>query len=348
LSSTIRISPTTVPRRCPLRLPEAWQPPVPAWCSELSAVPEAVVSYLGVQSRATKPPDEVRALRARVEPSAARVEQAWFADPEGYRNDVLVAYWRDPHAYETWTNGAFSIFWSARERLTGDVGFWRETFRAPADHRETLFSGDDRPAGLAALGARFVGPVAEHGYWGGARDRIPCSGRSELSADARLAPRRGDTLGRRVVIEPPEHLCVIRSAQDSTDCSGREAELFDSSVFPVLVDGMRYLSEHPAETGCYSCRFMQESSPGAPARPRTFAVGQFVSLEHLERWAASHPTHLRIFDRFLTMATELGPAIRLRLWHEVFVLPRAAGRFEYVNCHPGTGLLPFLEAVDSG
>jgi aldoxime dehydratase len=197
------------------------------------------------------------------------------------------------------------------------------------------------------LGTQFVGPVAEHGYWGGARDRIPRSGQSELSAEATLASRPRDTLGRCVVIEPPEQLCLIRSAQDSTDCSGREAELLDSSVFPVLVEGMRYLSEHPVETGCYSCRLMEELSPGVAARPRTFAVAQFVSLGHLERWAASHPTHLRIFDRFLAMAAELGPAMRLRLWHEVFVLPRGAGRFEYLNCHPGTGLLPFLEAVDS-
>jgi aldoxime dehydratase len=328
-------------------MPEAWQPPVPAWCAELSAVPEPVVSYFGVQSRAAEPPAEVRELRAHVESSAARVEQAWYLDPEGCRNDVLVAYWREPSTYESWEHDSFPGFWSAPERVRGELGYWRETFRAPLDSRETLFSGDDRPAGLAALGTRFLGPVAEHGYWGGARDRIPRSGQSELPADATVTRRRRDTLGRRVVIEPPENLCLIRSAQDSTDCSGREAELFDSSVFPVLVEGMRYLSEHPSETGCYSCRFMQEPTTGAAARPRTFAVAQFVSLGHLERWAASHPTHLRIFDRFLTMATELGPAIRLRLWHEVFVLPRGAGRFEYVNCHRGTGLLPFLEAADS-
>ena len=34
----------------------------------------------------------------------------------------------------------------------------------------------------------------------------------------------------------------------------------------------------------------------------------------------------------------------LQLWHEVAVLPHKEQLFEYVNCHPGTGLLPFFES----
>jgi aldoxime dehydratase len=329
-------------------MPDSWLPPVPAWCGELAAVPEAVVSYLGVQARESVTTDAVRNLRARVEGAAAHVEQASYVDDHGYRNDVLVAYWRRQVDHEAWLDAGFSAWWSARERLAGEVGYWRETFVAPASHRETLFSGSDRPAGLAALAQGFVGPVAEHGYWGGARDRIPYAAQSELAAAADLTPRRPETFGRRLVVEPPEHLCIIRSAQDPSDCSGREAQLYDSSVLPVLRDGMRYLREHPEETGCYSCRFLEEPAPAAGVRPRTFAVAQFASLGHLERWAASHPTHLAIFGRFIDMATELGPTIRLRLWHEVCVLPRGAGHFEYLNCHPATGLLPFLESAESG
>ncbi len=110
---------------------------------------------------------------------------------------------------------------------------------------------------------------------------------------------------------------------------------------------MDYLRDHPRETGCFSCRFMHELEPDGSSSQRTFALAHFVSLGHLERWAASHPTHLAIFNEFLAMATELGPAMRLRLWHEVYVLPRGAGRFEYANCHPGTGLLPFEQLVEA-
>jgi aldoxime dehydratase len=34
----------------------------------------------------------------------------------------------------------------------------------------------------------------------------------------------------------------------------------------------------------------------------------------------------------------LGPAARLRLYHEVSVLPVDGQLFEYVDCRPGTGL----------
>ena len=320
---------------------------MPAFCSDLSALPRPVVACLGVQSQRQAAPAGIAELRKQVHGHAARIERAWYTDAEGYRNDVLVCYWSDEATYLQWANGEFAAWWSAPERLAGETGYWREVFSAPADHRETLFSGDDRPAGLAALGTRLFGPVAEHGYWGGARDRIPVSASDELDVERKLEPRRGTTLGRRLSVEPPEHVCVIRSAQDSTDCTGREADLYQGRVYPVLIKGMDYLRDHPRETGCFSCRFMHELEADGTASPRSFAVAHFVSLGHLERWAASHPMHLAIFEEFLAMAAELGPAMRLRLWHEVYVLPRGAGRFEYLNCHPGTGLLPFLESVEA-
>lgn len=349
MTPTPRISLTAgSERRCPLRMPEAWVPPVPAFCSDLSALPRSIVVCLGVQSERQTTPPEVASLRKWVDGHAPRIEQAWYTDAQGYRNDVLFCYWPDETSYRQWANGEFAAWWSAPERLAGGTGYWREVFSASQDHRETLFSSDDRPAGLAALGSRLFGPVAEHGYWGGARDRIPVSAGLDLDVDRTLDPRKRTTFARRLSVEPPRHVCVIRSAQDSADCTGREADLYQERVYPVLIRGMDYLRDHPRETGCFSCRFMHELEPdGSPSR-RSFALAHFVSLGHLERWAASHPTHLAIFNEFLAMAAELGPAMRLRLWHEVFVLPRGAGRFEYVNCHPGTGLLPFEQSVEGG
>ncbi|MGH8241542.1 MAG: phenylacetaldoxime dehydratase family protein, partial [Steroidobacteraceae bacterium] len=119
-------------------------------------------------------------------------------------------------------------------------------------------------------------------------------------------------------------------------------------VYPMLLKGMEFLRDQPAQTGCYSCRFMSEvDERGGPTR-RTFGLAAFASLAHLEQWAESHPTHLAIFNQFLTMAAELGAQMRLRLWHEVFVLPAGGGHsFEYLNCHPATGLIPFLPPVES-
>jgi aldoxime dehydratase len=58
----------------------------------------------------------------------------------------------------------------------------------------------------------------------------------------------------------------------------------------------------------------------------------------MERWSESHPTHLEIFAAFMRMAQSLDFRL-LRLYHEVSVLRAEEQRFEYLNCHPGTGLL---------
>jgi aldoxime dehydratase len=38
----------------------------------------------------------------------------------------------------------------------------------------------------------------------------------------------------------------------------------------------------------------------------------------------------------------LGPAAKLKLYHEVTVLRADEQRFEYLNCHEGTGMLRAL------
>ena len=63
-------------------------------------------------------------------------------------------------------------------------------------------------------------------------------------------------------------------------------------------------------------------------------------LAHLEQWVSSHPTHLAIYDRFMAMVQEHNFQLNIKLWHEVAVLPGNGQQFEYINCHPETGLLP--------
>ena len=56
----------------------------------------------------------------------------------------------------------------------------------------------------------------------------------------------------------------------------------------------------------------------------------------LERWAESHPTHLRIFVTFMRVAAQV---TKLQLYHEVSVFDRDSQGYEYINCHPSTGLM---------
>lgn len=331
-------------RRCPRRMPTAWQPAVPAFVSDLQQLKSVVVCSVGVQSRNGYPTRPMRLLRDRLGNGATRIEQAWHTDADGFRNDALMCYFAGATAYQRAIQD-LAPWWDDPVRLTEDVGYWREAFSAPLSHRETLFSANDRPAGMGALSTSpMLGPIAEHGYWGGARDRMPCSGNDDFPATSvAVADASCESSGRRLSLQPDANLCIIRSGQDLTDCSGRELDLYTHRVYPMLLKGMEFLRDHPTDTGCYSCRFMSELDESGQPTQRTFGLAAFASLAHLEKWAESHPTHLAIFNEFLMMAAELGPQMRLRLWHEVFVLPSgAAHSFEYLNCHPGTGLIPFM------
>ena len=44
------------------------------------------------------------------------------------------------------------------------------------------------------------------------------------------------------------------------------------------------------------------------------------------------------------MVREFGADLKLKLWHEVSVLPATQQTFEYINCRPETGLLAYFPA----
>lgn len=74
----------------------------------------------------------------------------------------------------------------------------------------------------------------------------------------------------------------------------------------------------------------------------TVDLSWWRSLEDLETWSESHPTHVAIFRAALKYLSTMGPAARLRLYHEVTVADEGQTRFEYLGCHPRTGLLRAL------
>jgi aldoxime dehydratase len=102
---------------------------------------------------------------------------------------------------------------------------------------------------------------------------------------------------------------------------------------------MRYLRDEGAGIGCLSCRYMTVLDESGGATEKTFGLAHFDSLASLEAWAKSHPTHLAIFGGFMRYVQELNFQIALRLYHEIAVVPAGGQYFEYVNCHPATGLL---------
>lgn len=333
----------------PRFMPPDWRPPAKAWSASFAqqATP-VVMAYFGTQCESY---DHER-LNLQTDSffdcadAPANVERANFLDRAGYRNFLSSAYWTDPAPYERWKDkSGFEAWWSDPARLNDRQGHFREILTIPPNRFETLFTYDCL-AGVAKTGAcPVVGPIREHNYWGSMRDRIPVSASDALiSPHGDRLPRLGATVtaSRRLRVKVPENLAVIRSGQDWTNCAGAELAQYRESVRPALLEGMDFLRDHPDETGCCDLRFAEETNRDGSPLKKTFGLGYFLTLGHLEKWASTHPTHLAIFSKFLTMAREHGSNLELKLWHEVSVLPAEGQVFEYVNCHPDTGLLPYF------
>ena len=228
------------------------------------------------------------------------------------------------------------------------MGYWIETFSIARADFETIF-GTNNPAGVACKATGMVHNDRSHGYWGSMRDRIPNSATdpfiSPLGNRLGQKPPR-ETFGKHLRVNPPTNLCYIRSGQDYSHCGEEQKKFYVNEVAPVLKEGMDFLRDNPSETGCCSLRFA--AVVGMDGRPteRTFGLGYFLSLGNLEDWSSTHSTHLVIFSRWQQMYRKHNVALELQTWHEVAILRSAATQFEYLNCHPGTGLLPFFEVEE--
>jgi aldoxime dehydratase len=337
----------------PRFMPPDWKPPAPAWSASFAQQTTPVVmAYFGTQIKSPNSQLIGDTLRKFLDgPDApANVESATYADRAGFRTRLLSAYWTDPARYERWQKSSgFALWWNDPARLHGPEGYFREILQVAPDRFETIFSLHCQVGVANTGGCPVVGPIREHNYWGSMRDRIPASADHELRSEyGEKLPRLGtrSTAKRRLRVTAPENLAVIRSGQDWTDCAGSELAQFNESVQPALLEGMNFLRDHPDETGCCDLRFAEETDESGSPLKKTFGLGCFLTLGHLEKWASTHPTHLAIFARFLTMAREYGKELKLKLWHEVSVLPSAGQVFEYLNCHPETGLLPYFPSTE--
>jgi hypothetical protein len=330
-------------------MPPDWKPPAQAWSASFTqqATP-VVMAYFGIQTNpAIGPQNDIQIRQFFTGTDApANDEAATYVDRAGFRTVVLSAYWTDPARYESWQESSgFAAWWRDPARLDGRRGYFREILTVTPNRFETIFTRNCLVGAANTGGCPVVGPIREHNYWGSMRDRIMVSADNELrSVYGDRLPRLGasSTLNRRLQVGCPENLAVIRSGQDWTKCEGSELAQFSESVQPALLEGMNFLRDHPDETGCCDLRFAQETDGNGLRLKKTFGLGYFLTLGHLEKWASTHPTYLAIFARFLTMAREHGANLKLKLWHEVSVLPSTDQVFEYVNCHPNTGLLPYF------
>jgi aldoxime dehydratase len=323
------------------RIPDDYAPPYPGYVARHKpAVKRVVMAYFGVQYAGEMSAPAAAALqRIAAGFTAANAPGHWdrasYVDEAGFTNVISIAYWDAPSSFDAW----FAIHgrdWTADSRAGEGVGYFTEVLRPAVERYETLFSSNDRAEGIAVLADSMSDLVQEHAYWGGARDRIPLSQTDDM---APAGIPRVVTEGARRRVLPQDNLCLIRSGQDWSDTEAGERHMYQHEVEPVLHEGMDFLRDEGLAIGCFSNRYMRVINADGTAVEKSFGMSWWKSLAALERWSESHPTHLAIFASAMKYLQALGPAARLKLYHEVTVAAADEQFFEYLNCHDRTGML---------
>lgn len=333
------------PRSLTRRVPDSYDPPFPMWVGRADQdVRQVVMGYLGVQFAGAGSRDSaLQALRHMVEDFALpdgplHHDTTHHVDKSGYDNFILVGYWKDPAAYRRWAQSpAVADWWSSEERLSEGLGYFREIVAPRAEQFETLYAFQDALPGVGALMDGVSGEINEHGYWGSMRERFAISQTDWMLPSGTLHVVHGDPeSGGRVMVAGHDNVALIRSGQDWVDAEDDERRLYLEEILPTLQAGMDFLRDNGEAVGCYSNRFVQSIDLDGNLLDRSYNIGHWGSLDKLERWAESHPTHLRIFTTFFRVAENLD---KLRLYHEVSVFDASSQLYEYVNCHANTGML---------
>jgi aldoxime dehydratase len=326
------------------RVPDDYQPPYPAFVARhRPAVERVVMAYFGLQYRGEVPPARATALTWLEAKFAGgngpkHWDRAAYRDKAGYDNVVSVAYWDDQRTFEAWFP-ASRDGWTGEQQKHAGLGTFIEVLSPSVSDYETLFSSLGRPEGVAALADSFSGDIMEHAYWGGMRDRIPQSQTSEMAPGGTPDLVRD---GERLRVKPHDNICLIRSGQDWSDTDAAERKMYLEDVEPVLREGMDFLRDDGRSIGCFANRYMTVLDADGRPTEKSYGMSWWKSLAALERWSESHPTHVRIFGAAMKYLSSLGPAAKLRLYHEVTVARAADQFFEYRRCHDRTGMLNAL------
>jgi len=339
------------PRTIPARRPPGFKPPVQRYNLRWRQPVHAVVSdYFAIQGKEL-PWERQRAFFDRLRASFAEsdgpgaFELMRFVDAQGFVNAVAVAYWLDPVQHARWSRTtSLAGWWSSPEREREDVGYWHEAMVIPYDRHETNYSYTDYRIGLARCEPGELAAHDTNAYFGAMRDRIPLSAVDPLDSPLGQDLPRADGLqshGRRVCVGVPLNVAAIRSGQYWAKAGEEQYTDYVENLQQKLLRGMDYLDNNKLASGCAVMRMMYNVDDSGNAKDESSVLAYFLSLGHLEAWSHSHKTHLDIYQHAIAMMRKYKEKREVRTWHEVFVLPTGM-RFEYVNCHPETGLLPFF------
>lgn len=332
------------PRKLSRRIDDNYQPPFPMWVARAQEnLQQVVMAYLGIQFKSEQREFALNALKTFVEQfkqehGPQHYDMTHHIDNKGYENFIIVGYWRDAENHCRWLRSTeINNWWNSADRLNDGIGYFREIIAPRAEQFETLYAFKEDLPGVGAVMDSISGDIQEHGYWGSARERFPISQTDRMLANGELRIFSGDPKkGGRVVVQGHDNITLIRSGQDWVNADEQERALYFNEMLPSLQDGMDFLRDEGQSVGCYSNRFVRNVDIDGNLLDIAYDIGYWRSLDKLERWAESHPTHLRIFTTFFKVVTGLQ---NLRLYHEVSVSDAKHQIFEYINCHAETGMM---------
>ncbi|VUC29492.1 unnamed protein product [Clonostachys rosea] len=349
----------------PLRKPKNHRLPIPRWQLSLAGtITHVFTTYIGIQKRSDDDASskvQVQATSAiktwlEAEDGPAASESFTMIDgAEKAESSIWVCYWLDGSTYHQALRrlSLASLFSGLPEKGRSSVGVWRESFATAIPRLETNYSGLDYLPGLAKLPGADTEEHELSAYWGAARDRIPDSAHDLFPRNMNgTRPNHIPTgFGQHLIGTNQHNLVHIRSGQFWENCGQQEADAYERKLEPTLHEGLQYLWEHPEETESMGVRYLRnEDNASSNGRPRkeTCGVAFFSSLDRLEQWAKTHPSHLAIYRGALTHYKAFGDMRLLRTWHEVSVLKEGDAVFEYVNCAPETGVIQAVELEVKG
>jgi len=340
------------PRIIPERKPEGHQPAAPRYTLRWWKPIGMVVSQYHAIQGADLPWDQQREFFDLAEKSLAEQDGASaheimrFVDEAGEVNAVVASYWLDATAHARWSaRSKLSAWFDSADRLRGQVGIWREAMVVPYDRHETIYSGSGYKIGLARTPDASIESMTTNGYFGAARDRLPLSAIDPFDSPLRDTPPRArqvESKGRRLTVSTPHNMTALRSGQFWVGAQEEQLGDYRENLEPKLMRGMKYLTDHKEGSGTLALRIMTNLDADGKARDETSVLAFFLSLEQLEDWSKSHETHLDIYRHAIAMNRKFKEKREVITWHELFVLQGGAA-FEYTNCHPVTGLLPYFD-----
>lgn len=272
----------------------------------------------------------------------ARLERGECVDASGMPTSLLMAYWSDSTAAATWWDSQpVSEFWQALSS-DGALGYFVERMNLKSERFNYAAGTEDKHGSAAVLPLE---PSSTFGYWGAYRDRLPASKTDKFESlleKLSVNPNK-PTHGQRIKVEIPDNICYIREGQGWGDCEPVEREIWEAQMDGVVGEWVARLGGDPVATGCMSIRDCAEfDAVNGAAIDRRTQIAFLLSLGHIEQAARTDPAHLAVHGAFVKMYREPQFKPKMHVWVEVGVMKKNELDTEYVNCHPGTGLLPYF------